>query len=261
MKGVNMYRIIIVDDEPKIGEGLANLFPWGNLGFEVAGFFTSGKEALEYINSHDDISVVMTDIQMPGMTGIELSRNLINTDIIVIFFSAYQEFEYARSAIINHVVDYLIKPMKYEAMEACFERVRHLLDNRNPAKQPASDVIRPSSAHEDMAETVKEYIRENYRTASLEDAALLVHFSTAYLSSTFKAAAGISFSDYLLKIRMEKALELLADDKRKLYDVADAVGYMNPKNLSRNFKDYYKITPQEYRMGKKPFHPDMQADR
>lgn len=44
-----MYRIIIVDDEPKIGEGLVHLFPWGNLGFEVAGFFTDGKAALNYI--------------------------------------------------------------------------------------------------------------------------------------------------------------------------------------------------------------------
>ena len=245
-----MYRIIIVDDEPKIGEGLVHLFPWGNLAFEVAGFFTDGRAALDYINSHQDIDVVMTDIQMPGMTGIELSQNLSDSKIIVIFFSAYQDFEYARSAIINHVVDYLIKPMKYDAMEACFERVRALLDHRNP-----SETINPvtfSSSHDNLVKTVKEYLEKNYRTASLEEAALLVHFSSSYLSSTFKSAAGVSFSDYLLKVRMEKALQLLTDDTRKLYDIADAVGYVNPKNLSRNFRDYYKITPQEYRMGKKP---------
>ncbi len=242
-----MYRIIIVDDEPKIGEGLVHLFPWENLGFEVAGFFTDGKTALDHINSHQDIDVVMTDIQMPGMTGIELSQNLLDSDIIVIFFSAYQDFEYARSAIINHVVDYLIKPMKYNAMEACFTRVKNLLDNKNPSK-----AVNPDN----LVKTVKEYLQKNYRTASLEDAALLVHFSTSYLSSTFKAVAGISFSDYLMKIRMEKALSLLSDDNYKLYDIADAIGYVNPKNLSRNFKDYYKITPQEYRMGKQPVIPD-----
>lgn len=248
-----MYRIIIVDDEPKIGEGLVHLFPWENLGFEVAGFFTDGKTALDYINTHQDIDVVMTDIQMPGMTGIELSQNLLDSNIIVIFFSAYQDFEYARSAIINHVVDYLIKPMKYDAMAACFERVRNLLDNKNPSNALNSAVF--SSSHDNLVKTVKEYLEKNYRTASLEEAALLVHFSTSYLSSTFKAAAGISFSDYLLKIRMEKALSLLSNDNYKLYDIADTIGYVNPKNLSRNFKDYYKITPQEYRMGKKPVIP------
>lgn len=249
-----MYRIIIVDDEPKIGEGLVHLFPWENLGFEVAAFFTDGKTALDHINSHQDIDVVMTDIQMPGMTGIELSQNLLDSDIIVIFFSAYQDFEYARSAIINHVVDYLIKPMKYNAMEACFTRVKNLLDNKNPSKAVNPAVF--TSSHDNLVKTVKEYLQKNYRTASLEDAALLVHFSTSYLSSTFKAVAGISFSDYLMKIRMEKALSLLSDDNYKLYDIADAIGYVNPKNLSRNFKDYYKITPQEYRMGKQPVIPD-----
>lgn len=249
-----MYRIIIVDDEPKIGEGLVHLFPWENLGFEVAVFFTDGKTALDHINSHQDIDVVMTDIQMPGMTGIELSQNLLDSDIIVIFFSAYQDFEYARSAIINHVVDYLIKPMKYNAMEACFTRVKNLLDNKNPSKAVNPAVF--TSSHDNLVKTVKEYLQKNYRTASLEDAALLVHFSTSYLSSTFKAVAGISFSDYLMKIRMEKALSLLSDDNYKLYDIADAIGYVNPKNLSRNFKDYYKITPQEYRMGKQPVIPD-----
>lgn len=76
------------------------------------------------------VDIVMTDIQMPVMTGIELSQKLKNEDIIVIFFSAYQDFEYARAAIINHVTDYLIKPMKYDAMSACFERIRKTLDER-----------------------------------------------------------------------------------------------------------------------------------
>lgn len=240
-----MYRIVIVDDEPKICEGLVNLFPWNNLGFEVAGFFTNGKATLEFINSHNDIDVVMTDIQMPVMTGIELSKQLADSDIIVIFFSAYQDFEYARSAIINHVVDYLIKPMKYDAMIACFERVRTLLDEKKPKNTSSSTEI--TEPHSNIATTVKKYIEENYRTASLEEAALLTHFSPTYLSTNFKQTAGISFSDYLLKVRMEKAMELLSSDKNMLYEIADAVGYLNPKNLTRNFKNYYGMTPQEYR--------------
>ncbi|MFR5654758.1 response regulator [Waltera sp.] len=115
-----MYQVIIVDDEPRILEGIIHLFPWNNFGFEVVASFTNGKEALEYINAHPQVDIVMTDIQMPVMTGIELSQKLKNEDIIVIFFSAYQDFEYARAAIINHVTDYLIKPMKYDAMPVSF---------------------------------------------------------------------------------------------------------------------------------------------
>lgn len=244
-----MYHLVIVDDEPKILEGLVHLFPWENLGFEVSGSFSNGREALRFINSHSETDAVMTDIQMPVMTGIELSQNLSDSNIIVIFFSAYQDFEYARAAIINHVVDYLVKPMRYDSLTACFERVRRILDERDPGRTQGAE---PGAglSHQDMIRTVKHYIEQNYQTASLEEAALITHFSPAYLSSTFKTVSGTSFSGYLLKVRMEKALELLAGTDKKLYEIADAVGYVNPKNLTRNFKDYYKVTPQEYRSGR-----------
>lgn len=244
-----MYQVIIVDDEPRILEGIIHLFPWNNFGFEVIASFTNGKEALDYINTHPQVDVVMTDIQMPVMTGIELSQKLINEDIIVVFFSAYQDFEYARAAIINHVTDYLIKPMKYDAMSACFERIRNALDER--AKAPAA-VRELSNEQSDYVATVKNYLKTNYKTATLEEAASLVHYSPAYLSSAFKADTGISFSRYLLQVRMEQAMRMLSDRSVKFYEIADAVGYLNPKNLTRNFKEYYGITPQEFRAGKQP---------
>ncbi len=244
-----MYQVIIVDDEPRILEGIIHLFPWNNFGFEVIASFTNGKEALDYINTHPQVDVVMTDIQMPVMTGIELSQKLINEDIIVVFFSAYQDFEYARAAIINHVTDYLIKPMKYDAMSACFERIRNALDERAKAPAAAREL---SNEQSDYVTTVKNYLKTNYKTATLEEAASLVHYSPAYLSSAFKADTGISFSRYLLQVRMEQAMRMLSDRSVKFYEIADAVGYLNPKNLTRNFKEYYGITPQEFRAGKEP---------
>ena len=220
-----MYQVIIVDDEPRILEGIIHLFPWNNFGFEVVASFTNGKEALEYINAHPQVDIVMTDIQMPVMTGIELSQKLKNEDIIVIFFSAYQDFEYARAAIINHVTDYLIKPMKYDAMSACFERIRKTLDEREKGH------YLPYEANADEADyvtIVKNYIKSDYKTATF------------------------SFSRYLLQVRMEQAMQMLSDRSVKFYEIADAVGYLNPKNLTRNFKEYYGITPQEFRAGKQP---------
>lgn len=245
-----MYQVIIVDDEPRILEGIIHLFPWNNFGFEVIASFTNGKEALDYINAHPQVDVVMTDIQMPVMTGIELSQKLINEDIIVVFFSAYQDFEYARAAIINHVTDYLIKPMKYDAMSACFERIRNSLDDRAKAPVTVRDI---SNEQADYVATVKNYLNTSYKTATLEEAASLVHYSPAYLSSAFKADTGISFSRYLLQVRMDQAMRMLSDRSVKFYEIADAVGYLNPKNLTRNFKEYYGITPQEFRAGKQPY--------
>ena len=171
-----MYQVIIVDDEPRILEGIIHLFPWNNFGFEVVASFTNGKEALEYINAHPQVDVVMTDIQMPVMTGIELSQKLKNEDIIVVFFSAYQDFEYARAAIINHVTDYLIKPMKYDAMSACFERIRKNLDKREKGHYLPYEV---NADEADYVAIVKNYIKSDYKTATLEEAASLVHYSPA----------------------------------------------------------------------------------
>lgn len=246
-----MYKLVIVDDEPHILEGLQNLYPWDNLGFHVVATFVNGKEALDYINTHDHIDAVMTDIQMPIMSGIELAKNLKDSDTIVIFFSAYQDFEYARAAIINHVVDYLVKPMNYSSMTQCFERVRKILDKIH-AKN-ASNVENTSDNNDNsFVASVKNYINENYRTATLEDAAVLLHYSAAYLSSTFREESGISFSKYLTQVRLEHAMEMLKDRHIRLYEISDAVGYVNPKNLTRNFKEYYGITPQEFRAGKTP---------
>ena len=101
-----------------------------------------------------------------------------------------------------------------------------------------------------MVTAVKEYITENYKEASLENAAVRVSLSPSYLSRIFKEKCGMGFSDYLTKTRMEKACELLGDIKYKSYDIAYYIGYDNPKNFSRAFKAYFGMTPKEYRNGK-----------
>ena len=87
---------------------MAQLFPWQNIGFEVAAVFTSAREALEYI-AHDPVDVVLTDIEMPDMNGLELSRRLMDCpQIEKVFFSSYSNYEYFRTALQNGVADYLI---------------------------------------------------------------------------------------------------------------------------------------------------------
>ena len=139
--------------------------------------------------------------------------------------------------------------MLFRSMSACFERIRKTLDEREKGH------YLPYEANADEADyvtIVKNYIKSDYKTATLEAAASLVHYSPAYLSSAFKTDTGVSFSRYLLQVRMEQAMQMLSDRSVKFYEIADAVGYLNPKNLTRNFKEYYGITPQEFRAGKQP---------
>ena len=88
-----MYKLIIIDDEEKIVDGLGRLFPWEQIGFEVAGMFVSAREALAFLEDHP-VDVVMSDVQMPDMDGIELSRQLMeNPDIQVVLFSSHKDFD------------------------------------------------------------------------------------------------------------------------------------------------------------------------
>lgn len=240
-----MYKLIIIDDEEKIADGMSKLFPWSNIGFEVVASFTSARKALEFMQSNQ-VDVVLSDIEMPDINGVELSKTLMdNTQIKTVLFSSYDNFEYLRAAIHNKVVDYLIKPIEYSALLECFQRVKTELDERNNAQEE-----KPRSYYENIVFEVKAYLNEAYQDASLERAAERVNLSPTYLSKIYKEKSGVSFSDTLLNIRMEKACEMLSDIRFKSYDIAYYIGYDNPKNFSRAFKAYYHVSPSEYRKTK-----------
>lgn len=234
-----MYQLLIVDDEEKIAEGIANLFPWNQIGFEVV-YFLKGRQVLEYIQDHP-VDVVMSDIEMPDMDGIELCRQLIGQNIKVVFFSSYQRYEFFRYAIQFQVEDYLLKPIKSGDILNCFGKIKEKLDREHAVTEEVP------TYYEQIIRTVKNYVKESYKEASLEDAAVLVSLSPSYLSGLFKDKCGYGFFDYVTKIRMKKACELLDDFQYKTYDIAYYIGYDNPKNFSRAFKAHIGKTPTEYR--------------
>ena len=103
---------------------------------------------------------------------------------------------------------------------------------------------------------VNEYLRGNYQDGSLTKCAERVSLSPTYLSRIYKEKSGISFSDKLLQVRMERACELLGDQQYKGYDVAYDVGYDNPMNFTRAFKNYWGCTPSEFRQQKREEHAE-----
>lgn len=111
-------RIVVVEDERILLENMCRKITAAPLDFEIAGLAFNGKEALELIReNHPDI--VFTDIRMPLMDGLELAETLYREypDIYVVIVSGYDDFEYARRALTYRVHDYLLKPLKSEALE------------------------------------------------------------------------------------------------------------------------------------------------
>ncbi len=126
---MNRYKVMLVDDEEDVAQAIMKKMNWEEMGFENPRYAHNGLEALELAEeSRPDI--VMTDIQMPYMDGMELSRNLrkLYPNIRIIIFSGYDEFEYAKEAIRLEAEEYILKPIDADELKSVFSRVHEALD-------------------------------------------------------------------------------------------------------------------------------------
>lgn len=112
MRWQQVLKVFLVDDEPFILDGLQTIINWNEYGMEIAGQAGNGLDALNYI-SRNRIDILMTDITMPVMNGIELIESVkkISPDIRYIVFSGYNDFEYVREGIKLGIENYLLKPL------------------------------------------------------------------------------------------------------------------------------------------------------
>ena len=135
------YQVVIIDDEPWTREVLRSLGQWGSLGLKVVGEASDGESGLLLIRQlHPDI--VLTDIKMPLMGGIELVETLRRTDARtrVIMVSGYDDFAYVRSAMRMDATDYLLKPVKAAELNTQLQKCIDQLDRmqQSPAAQDVS---------------------------------------------------------------------------------------------------------------------------
>ncbi|MCK5672783.1 MAG: response regulator, partial [Spirochaetales bacterium] len=119
-----MYKLIFVDDEAIVRDGISSCIPWGQNSFELAGLFEHGLQALDYMeNNHVD--VVISDINMPRMDGLSLSRKIEEKypDVMVLLLTGYDEFEYAQEAIKSKVREFLLKPITADELSVVLTRL------------------------------------------------------------------------------------------------------------------------------------------
>ncbi|WP_141503924.1 response regulator transcription factor [Paenibacillus luteus] len=243
-----MYKLLLVDDEADTREALSSYFPWQEVGFQIIGQCGNGKEALNFIQNHDKIDVILTDIKMPVMSGLELAEVLHEQkhNIHVIFLSSYREFEYAQKALRYRVNNYIVKPAKYQVLLDVFGSLRDELE----AAKHSLEQTPPGTGNEGLIITqIKSYIQSHYKDANLEDAAKQVYLNANYLSYLFKQKTGQNFTDYLIQVKMKVAMRLISENQFKTYEISELVGYSNAKNFTRTFKSFYGKTPSEYRNG------------
>lgn len=133
---MELYRVLLVDDEEDIRVGISRKMDWAGLGFALVGEAENGKDALELAESLRP-DVVLTDIKMPFMDGLELCRILtmrLPASKFVVF-SGFDDFEYAKQAIQMNVSEYILKPINAQELSAVLMRLREQLDRERTERQ------------------------------------------------------------------------------------------------------------------------------
>ncbi len=126
---MQLYKLLIVDDEPSIRFGLRDYFEWSSYGIEVIGTAEDGSIAHQMIMElHPDI--ILTDVQMPRMDGITLTQELINKNLNIktIFISGHNDIDYVKSALRLDALDYILKPIDMEELSRVVEKVIALME-------------------------------------------------------------------------------------------------------------------------------------
>lgn len=134
-----MYKIMIVDDEDEVREGVKRLTDWERCGFELVGDFSNGRDALEAVERlHPD--VVITDINMPYMNGLELTALIsgMYRELKIIILTGYEDFDYAKQAIKLKVNEYLLKPINLQEFTDLLLKMKRELDEEQARMEDMS---------------------------------------------------------------------------------------------------------------------------
>jgi len=137
-----MYKVLIVDDEPSIREGMTTLIEWEDFGFEVCGTAANGREALAKADELEP-DLMLVDIRMPGINGLELIERIRETgsDCHFLILSGYSDFDYAKKAIGFRVDGYLLKPVDEKELCESLERIRdRIIEEKELKRQQESEV-------------------------------------------------------------------------------------------------------------------------
>ena len=216
------------------------------MGFSIVADFRSAQQADEYLRNHT-VDVLVTDIRMQGMSGLELIETLRErgekTQVVII--SGYRDFEYARQAMRLGVKYYLVKPIRFAQVSEVFLMIRQELGTQSSGKGSGD------KTENEIVKRVKNYVHQHYEDATLEQAAESVRMSPYYLSSYFHQQTGEKFIDYLTRARMKEAARLLLHSRLRINEIASLVGYTTANSFSRAFRQYYEMTPKEYRQSDK----------
>lgn len=245
-------NILVVEDEAPIREWLSYTIKNVSEEFKLIGSANNGREAYD-LSLKFRPDVIITDIKMPVMDGLELSKKIkdIMPDVFIVILTNFADFNYAKEAISFGAYEYLIKSeiRPKEIKELLFRIDEKIKEKEINIKIPIINNKEDNKRYSKTIEKALRYIEENYsKHISLIDVSKHIYLSHEYFSRLFKEEVGKNFSTYLTLYRMNKAKELIKGTDMKISQIAMEVGYTNPGYFSKNYKKYMGTSPEDDRI-------------
>lgn len=249
---VYMYKVVIIDDEPIIVEGISRMVPWGNYNCKIVGTANDGLEGLDIIREIRP-HIVITDISMPDLDGLAmiaaLNTEFPNMEISIL--TGYRKFEFAQKAINLGVTRFLLKPSSMEELDEAIENMTNNLKLKDILPIEDSNTngqLADNEASNFIVANAMRFIEQNYaHKITLSEVAEKTYVSQWHLSKLLNRNTGQSFSELLNGIRIREAKKLLKDPSLRIGEIAERVGFVDLPHFSRVFKKYVGVSANEYR--------------
>lgn len=267
-----MWKVLLVEDEVFVRESVREIIAWEELGFKVAGEAGNGAEALEMIRSNPP-DLVLTDIVMPEMDGVELLRRTREEGYAskFVMLTCMSEFEYVRQAMEYGASNYILKlSMSVNTLRETLHKMNAELTKSNPSPNPSQPVSIPVASTETMppqpahhtspeeitshpeVQKILQYIHEHYeQDITVKSMSGYVMMGENYVSALFKKKTGRTLIHYLHQVRVDKAIAYLLQTDLPVHEIGLRVGFVNDNYFIKIFKRLTGFTPSKYRQHNK----------
>lgn len=250
-----MYKVMIIDDEPIIVEGLSRSIPWEKWNCQVVATANDGMEGKRLIEEYRP-DMIFLDICMPEMNGLSMiaaiKSQFPNLEISIL--TGFRDFDYAQEAIRLGVTRFLLKPSNMDELQEAISAMCENLNKKGimgdePTESGEIDAQEHESASSSfIVKNAMAYIEENYmHKLTLGEVAEKTYVSQWHLSKLLNRHMEQSFSEILNHVRIEAAKKLLKDPSLRIGDISEQVGFLDLAHFSRVFKKQEGVSANEYR--------------
>lgn len=244
-----MYKALLVHPNNISREETRLMLPWEQHGFQLHAYADplSDVQALLRTQMFDLILIDLKPSQTIGMQIFEQIRE--HSLVSIILLGGSHDFQLLKKAMAFQVSDYIADPVQPEDLAASLCKIKKELDVKPVhSKRLTLSYENKKSQNPSIIDLVKQYVQEQlHENITLKKISNMLHFNCAYLGQKFKDQENMSFNEYLLQQRMEKAKVLLEKTDMRIYEIANEVGYTEIDWFYKKFKEYTGASANEYR--------------